>query len=80
MRFTDAMLKDKATFAPVYDALIDGTITKLDAATHDGKPLVMDFTTEIELRADGHDLVGRLNRITGDGSAPPELVKELRRS
>jgi hypothetical protein len=39
----------------------------------------MDYTTEVELFADGQGLVGRLNRISDNGTCiePPE--KELMR-
>jgi len=79
MRFTDAMLKDGDSFKPVYGALLKGTMAELDAAKHKGKPLVMDYTTEVELFADDQGLVGRLNRISDEGTCiePPE--KELRR-
>jgi len=83
MRFTDAMLKDGDSFKPIYGALLKGTMAELDAATDngkpDGKPLVMDYTTEIELFADDLGLVGRLNRISDDGTRIKSPEKELRR-
>lgn len=79
MRFTDAMLKDGDSFKPVYGALLKGTMAELDAAKHNGEPLVMDYTTEIELFADDQGLVGRLNKIEGNGKGDPQPVRVLRR-
>lgn len=79
MRFTEAMLRDTAAFKPVYDTLIDGRMATLDAAQVGGQPLVLDWTTEIEIAADGAGVRGRLNRIEGDGTAAPAVLGELRR-
>ena len=78
MRFTDAMLKDTASFAPVYQLLLDGRMAALDGALFGGQPLVMDLTTEVEITQDATGVVGRLNRIVGDGSGAPDTLKELR--
>lgn len=79
MRFTDAMLQDKGTFQPIYDRLIDGKMTTLDGASFANQPLLLDWTTEIEVSAEGGAVLGRLNRIEGDGRAAPTRLAELRR-
>jgi len=80
MRFTEAMLKDTASFKAVYDTLTDGKMASIDAAVFNGEPLLMDRTSEVEIAAEGGAVVGRLNRIQGDGSGPPLAECELRRS
>jgi UDP-2,3-diacylglucosamine pyrophosphatase LpxH len=79
MRFTEAMLRDQASFHGLYDTLIDGRLATLDAASFDGQPLVMDCTSAIEITAEGNEVVWRLQRIVGDGSGAPDTVVELRR-
>lgn len=79
MKFTEAMLKDEDSFKPVFAALTDGKMSTLDSTTIAGEPLVMDCTTEIELVADGGALIGRLNRIIGDGTVSPQTIQELKR-
>ena len=79
MRFSNDMLKDLPTFRPIYEQLIDGRMATLDGASFDGQPLLLDWTTEIEIAAEGAAVVGRLNRITGDGKGAPERLSELRR-
>lgn len=79
MRFTEAMLRDQASFRGLYDTLIDGRLATLDAASFEGQPLVMDCTSAIEITAEGNEVVGRLQRIVGDGSGAPSTLAELRR-
>jgi len=79
MQFTEAMLHDLTAFRGIYDTLIDGRLAALDAASFDGQPLVVDCTTAIEIAAEGGEVVGRLQRIVGDGTVAPVTLTELRR-
>jgi UDP-2,3-diacylglucosamine pyrophosphatase LpxH len=78
MQFTEAMLKDKTSFGAVFDVLEDGKMATIDAARFAGQPLLLDRTSAIEIarEADGR-VVGRLNRVTGDGSGAPVTEVEL---
>jgi UDP-2,3-diacylglucosamine pyrophosphatase LpxH len=77
MKFTDAMLADEAAFAPVHALLKKGDLAAIDAATFADQPFVLNDTTEVELTMEGTTLVGRLNRIEGDGSAAPCTIATL---
>jgi UDP-2,3-diacylglucosamine pyrophosphatase LpxH len=63
MQFTSAMLKDTASFQPVYAALTDGKMKTLDSATFGGEPFVLDRTTAVRIRAEGGKTSGALLRI-----------------
>lgn len=80
MRFSEAMLRDKSTFEPIYDLLMDGRMASLDAAEFGEQPVLLDCTTEVEIVAGDTGIVGRLNRIDGDGRGAPICVSEIRRS
>jgi UDP-2,3-diacylglucosamine pyrophosphatase LpxH len=82
MRLSDAMLKDQASFGPIYKVLEDGRMPTIDGASFGGQPLLMDQTTAIEVSAEGGKVVGRLNRIAGDGNdkAKDEILRELSRA
>jgi len=75
MRLTPAMLKDEASFKPVYDVLKDGRMQAID----DGK-LVMDETCAVSITDESGQTVGRLVRVLGDGTGAPELVKQFQRA
>lgn len=79
MRFTEAMLKNEASFEPIYGVLTDGRMATIDAATCAGQPLLLDRTSEIEVTRDaaGH-AVGRLNWVRGDGTGAPVTEIELK--
>ena len=80
IRFTDAMLASTESFKPVYDVLVNGHLSAIDAATFGGEPLVFDQTSAVTISLEAGKTVGRLSRVTGDGTQPPEVQKELRRS
>lgn len=80
MRFTEALLKDRDSFLPVYQLLQDGRMALLDEAVWGGEPLVLDCTSAVELVAEDGALVGRLQRIVGDGLGQPVTVQQLRRA
>ncbi len=79
MRFTDAMLASAESFKPVYDALVNGHLSAIDEARFNGEPLVMDQTTSVSISQEADKTVGRLNRVTGDGTGQPEVKKEFTR-
>lgn len=74
MQFTEAMLKDKASFAAIFDVLENGSMARLDAARYGDKslPLLLDRTSAIEITRDANGkVVGKLNRVIGDGTGDP---------
>ena len=78
MQFTEAMLKDDAVFRPIYSMLNDGRMATIDAATFEGRPLLLDRTSEIEIVSDASGgVVGRLNWVKGDGTGAPVTEVEL---
>jgi len=79
MQFTEDMLRDSASFQPVYEALLDGRMSTLDKPLVNGKPLLLDRTSEIQITQRDGATVGRLNWITGDGTGEPTNAAELRR-
>jgi len=79
MRFTDAMLASQASFKPVYDVLVNGSLSAIDEASFKGAPLVVDQTTSVSISLENGKTIGRLNRVTGDGKQPPEVIKAFTR-
>lgn len=79
MRFTDAMLADTASFKPVYEALLDGRMSTIDEETFNNAPLILDQTTSVSINFENGKTIGRLNRVAGDGSGQPEVLKEFAR-
>lgn len=87
LRFTDAVLKDTASFKPVYDLLIDnrGDIASIDEAKFKNDkgemtPFVMDQTSAVSISVENGKTVGRLLHIEGDGSGNPNEIKSYVRS
>ena len=68
LKFTDAMLKDETTFEPIYNRLMDGTMSAIDAAEFEGAHFVLDCTSSVCIRIDGNGVVGELAHVTGDGT------------
>ena len=60
LRFTDAMLKDRNSFKPVYEVLIDGRMESIDAATFGGESFVMNQTSAVSIKAKNGSVVGCL--------------------
>lgn len=84
LRFTDSMLKDTASFKPVYDLLINnqGRIELIDEAqfpdsTGKNVPFLMDQTTAISVKVENGKAVGRLCHIEGDGAGNPREIKKF---
>ncbi len=84
LRFTGAMLKDTASFKPVYDLLIDakGDIAAIDNAKFKNDkgelvPYVMDQTSAVSITVENGKATGRLLHIEGDGSGNPNEIKRF---
>lgn len=76
MRLTDAMLASTASFKPVYDLLVNGRMSAIDAApTFNGEHLVLDQTTCVSISLENGTAIGRLNRVSGDGTQAPTEFK-----
>lgn len=71
LQFTEDMLKDTASFKPVYDVLINGRMEAIDSAKFSGTPFVLDRTSAVSIKEEKGKVIGRLNHITGDGSGEP---------
>lgn len=79
MRFTEAMLKDTASFKPVYEVLTDGTMAAIDNAMFGGEPFVLDQTSAVSITLEDGKTVGRLTHVEGDGSDAPKVIKQFAR-
>lgn len=79
LRFTDAMLADKASFKPVYDVLKDGTMDKIDGAVIKNEPFVIPYTSAVCIRKDGDKTIGELAHIEGDTAVTRTVVKSFTR-
>jgi UDP-2,3-diacylglucosamine pyrophosphatase LpxH len=77
MQFTPGMLKDTASFKPVYDVLINGRMETLDQAQFDGMPFVMDRTSAVSITEEDGKVIGRLSHVVGDGSDNPLEIKKF---
>ncbi len=80
MRFSDAMLASTQSFKPVYDVLLDGRMSAIDAATFGGEPFVLDKTSSISISVENGKTIGRLNRVTGDGTQAPVVEAQFARN
>jgi len=79
LRFSDAMLKDTASFKPVYEVLTDGRMATIDAAQFGGESFVMDQTSAISIALENGKVVGRLTHVEGDGTGTPRVIKQFAR-
>lgn len=77
LQFTETMLKDTATFRPVYDVLIDGKMETIDRAVFDNRPFVMNQTSAVSIKAESGKVVGRLLHVMGDGTDAPVEIKKF---
>ncbi|MGX2041878.1 metallophosphoesterase [Methylocaldum sp. MU1018] len=80
LRFTDAMLKDTASFKPVYEVLTNGAMASIDKAQFGGEPFVMDQTSAVSIMLEGGRVVGRLTHVEGDGSGDPRVIAQFARA
>ncbi len=86
LRFTDAMLKDKAAFQPVYALLTTkgADMRLIDAAAFpdaQGKdsPFVLNQTSSVSIKAEAGKVIGRLGHVDGDGTETPREIKKFER-
>jgi UDP-2,3-diacylglucosamine pyrophosphatase LpxH len=77
LQFTGTMLKDTASFKPVYDVLINGKMEVIDQAKFGNEPFVMDQTSAVSIREENDSVVGRLTHVVGDGSGTPVEIKKF---
>jgi hypothetical protein len=80
MRFTDAMLKDTASFKPIYDVLVDGRMSTIDAATFNAEPLVLNQTSAVCIKADGGRVVGELAHVEGGNPVSRRVMRQFERN
>ncbi|MGY6275416.1 metallophosphoesterase [Methylomonas sp. MgM2] len=86
LRFTGTMLKDQASFKPVYELLVDrqGRMELIDKAefkdaTGKKVPFVLNQTSAVSIKKENGKIVGRLSRVEGDGKGMPTEVKAFAR-
>ena len=79
LRLTDDMLRDTPSFKPVYDVLINGSMSAIDAARFGNDSFVMDQTTAVCIKFDGGKVIGRLTHVVGDGTGTPSEIKAFTR-
>jgi len=80
MRFTDAMLKDTASFKPIYDVLVDGRMSTIDAATFNAEPLVLNQTSAVCIKADRGRVVGELAHVEGENPVSRRVMRQFERN
>lgn len=80
LRFTPQMLKDQASFLPVYKVLIDGKMESIDNASFGGQPFVMNQTSAVSIKKTATGAIGSLTHVLGDGTGEPEIIKQFERS
>jgi UDP-2,3-diacylglucosamine pyrophosphatase LpxH len=80
LRFTDAVLKDRDSFKPVYEVLIDGRMESIDAATFGGESFVMNQTSAVSVKAANGGVVGCLSHVIGDGTGEPQVIRQFERA
>lgn len=77
LQFTGDMLKDTASFKPVYDVLINGKMKSIDRAEFGNQPFVMDQTSAVSIKEEHGKVIGRLTHVVGDGSGTPAEIKKF---
>jgi hypothetical protein len=79
LRLTDGMLRDTSSFKPVYDVLINGSMSAIDAARFGNDSFVMDQSSAVCIKSDGGRVVGQLSHVVGDGTVAPSEIKAFTR-
>jgi UDP-2,3-diacylglucosamine pyrophosphatase LpxH len=79
LRLTDAMLKDTASFKPVYEVLLSGRMEAIDGAKFGDESLVLDQSGAVSVKREGSTVVGRLTHVEGDGTGAPRVIQEFAR-
>jgi hypothetical protein len=76
LRFTDAVLQDTGSFKPVYDVLVDGRLSAIDAAVFNGVPFVMNQTSAVAVKVEARGVVGSLSHVDGVDPVVVSLVRD----
>lgn len=80
LRITREMLKDEASFQPVYEVLKKGSMAAIDQASFAGNPFVLDQSSAVCVRADDDgSTVGELLHIMGEGEAQNTIKQFVKR-
>jgi hypothetical protein len=79
LRFTPSMLKDTASFAPVFDVLEDGRLSAIDAASFEGESFVFDRTSTVRIKADAAGITSSLAQVSGGDAIAWNEVQSFRR-
>lgn len=80
LRFTAAMLEDPDLFEKVYGVLMQGSMDEIDRAEMGpGRPLVLNQTSAVSIRADGDGVVGELLHVDGGDPVKRSVVSRFRR-
>ncbi len=80
LKFTEAMLKDEPSFAPVYDLLTAPTMDRIDKAFFNGAPFVLDQMSSVVITREAVGVVGRLMHVEEkDGQIQLRPQKEFKR-
>ena len=81
LQLTDSVLKDNASFKPVYEVLINGTMKAIDDARFgsNNEPFVMDQTSAVRISSENGRAVGRLTHVVGDGTGQPQEIRAFTR-
>lgn len=76
LRFTDKILKDEASFKPVYDLLTTGTMAAIDGAIFNGEPFVLDRSSAVCIADASGTVTGGLYHIEqlANGSIQPKKI------
>ncbi|MBY0416904.1 MAG: metallophosphoesterase [Pararheinheimera sp.] len=80
LSFTPQMLKDQASFLPVYKVLIDGKMESIDNASFGGQPFVMNQTSAVSIKKTATGAIGSLTHVLGDGTGEPQIIQQFERS
>ena len=77
IHFDEALLADRAAFAPLYQILKRGKMCELDNANFGGKPLVLDQSSSVSIGVENGVTVGKLNHVNASGV--PQCVEQFPR-
>jgi hypothetical protein len=79
LRFNNDMLKDKDSFAPVFDILENGRMSAIDSAKFGNEPFVLDRTSTVRIMADATGVKGSLATVTGTDTIQWNEIQSFRR-
>lgn len=79
LRLTGTMLKDEHSFAAVYEVLVDGKMERIDRASFNNVPFVLDQTSSVSISCRDGEVISQLNHVEGDGSGVPTAIESFRR-